>query len=378
MSKGWPNVPLGEVLTQDVRYIDVPEARPYPKLSVKLYGKGVVLDAPADGATLKMKRHQIARSGQVILSEIWGKKGAIGLVPPDGEGALCTSHFFLFDARPDRISLGWLRALFQANYLESQLNAEAKGTTGYAAVRPKDLLKCLIPLPPLAEQGKLVERIRLISHAADSAKSLADAADIERDALCRSILAADRSSTLTPLAELVDLRKPDVRVAADGMYQFAGVYSFGRGVFRANRKSGRDFAYPLLTTLHTGDFVYPKLMAREGAFGVVSPECDGCVVSTEFPVFQVRKDRFIPDVLDIHFRDPAVWPVVSGASTGTNVRRRRLNPSDFLAYRIPLPAPTTQAKVAEVRRAMREVSGRSVRPELDRLISAVLDRTLAG
>jgi type I restriction enzyme S subunit len=93
----WPTVPLGDVLIHNREYIEAPEPRQYPKLSVKLYGKGVRLDAPADGATLRMKRHQIARPGQVILSEIWGKKGAVGLVPPEGEGALCTSHFFLFD-----------------------------------------------------------------------------------------------------------------------------------------------------------------------------------------------------------------------------------------------------------------------------------------
>src|SRR5208337_2783735 len=122
MPKPWPLVPLGEVLTQDQAYIDAPEPREYPKLSVKLYGKGVVMDAPADGGSLKMQRHQIANSGQVILSEIWGKKGAIGFVPPQGDGALCTSHFFLFNLRDDRIEPGYLRALFTANYLQEQLD----------------------------------------------------------------------------------------------------------------------------------------------------------------------------------------------------------------------------------------------------------------
>src|SRR6266446_5469201 len=103
MSKAYAQVPLAEVLTQHTDYIDVPEPKPYPKLSVRLYGKGVILDAPADGSTLKMKRHQLARAGQVILSEIWGKKGAIGLVPPEGEGALCTTHFFLFNVREDKL-----------------------------------------------------------------------------------------------------------------------------------------------------------------------------------------------------------------------------------------------------------------------------------
>jgi hypothetical protein len=52
MSQPWPMVPLGEVLSHYREYIEALEPRPYPKLSVKLYGKGVVLDAPTDGSTL--------------------------------------------------------------------------------------------------------------------------------------------------------------------------------------------------------------------------------------------------------------------------------------------------------------------------------------
>src|ERR1700738_2423317 len=131
MSRGFPMVPLGEVLAQCQEYIDNPETKAYPKLSVKLYGNGVVLDAPADGTSLKMKRHQIARSGQIILSEIWGKKGAIGFVPPEGDGALCTSHFFLFEVLQNKLEPKYLQAIFTANYLQNQLDSDAKGTTGY-------------------------------------------------------------------------------------------------------------------------------------------------------------------------------------------------------------------------------------------------------
>src|SRR5260370_42373312 len=117
MSNSWPIVRLGEVLTHHTEYIEAPELREYRKLSVKLYGKGVVLDTPADGATLKMQRHQLAKTGQVILSEIWGKKGAIGFVPVEGDGALCTSHFFLFDVQTDRLEPKYLQAIIEANYL---------------------------------------------------------------------------------------------------------------------------------------------------------------------------------------------------------------------------------------------------------------------
>src|SRR5213593_1483069 len=172
MSNSWPLVPLGEVLTHYQEYIEEPGPKLYLKLSVKLYGKGVVLDAPADGSSLKMKRHQIAKSGQVILSEIWGKKGAIGFVPPEGDGALCTSHFFLFDLHRDKVEPEYLQAIFTANYLQDQLDAKAKGTTGYAAVRPRNLLAAQIPLPPLSEQRRIVARIDELAAKIGEARGL--------------------------------------------------------------------------------------------------------------------------------------------------------------------------------------------------------------
>ena len=45
MKSKWPMVSIGEVLTQYKKYIGSPELKLYPKLSVKLYGKGVILDS---------------------------------------------------------------------------------------------------------------------------------------------------------------------------------------------------------------------------------------------------------------------------------------------------------------------------------------------
>lgn len=194
----YPMMPLQEVLTQYKEYTDTLEPRIYKKLSVKLYGKGVILDEPADGALLKMKQHQIAKSGQVILSEIWGKKGAIGFVPPEGDGALCTSHFFLFDVNHKRLEPKYLQALFTANYLEEQLNLEAKGTTGYAAVRPRHLLAAKIPLPSLEEQRRIVCRIEELAAKIEEARGLRSKAIEEVDA----IIKASAKAVFEPYSDL--------------------------------------------------------------------------------------------------------------------------------------------------------------------------------
>jgi type I restriction enzyme S subunit len=147
------------------------------------------------------------------------------------------------------------------------------------------------------------------------------------------------------LGEVLRQRKPDISVEPTQPYQFAGVYCFGRGVFRGQERRGSEFAYRSLTRLREGEFVYPKLMAWEGAFGVVPASCDGCYVSPEFPVFEIDRERLAPRFLDFYFRIPRVWEYVSGGSTGTNVRRRRLHPSDFLTREISLPPLAKQRRL---------------------------------
>lgn len=182
------------------------------------------------------------------------------------------------------------------------------------------------------------------------------------------------------MSDLVTLREPDVTVSANDNYHFAGVYCFGRGVFVGQQKSGMEFQYPRLTRLRTGDFVYPKLMAWEGALATVPPECDGLVVSTEFPVFSVNCEKVLPEVLDVHFRTPQVWPRLSGASTGTNVRRRRLNPVDFLRYEFPLPPMEVQLQLRRVRSKLDAVQSerRSSAREFAAIMPSVLDRAFRG
>jgi type I restriction enzyme, S subunit len=380
-TSGWPLVPLGDALTHFKEYIDKPEPRQYPKLSVRLYGKGVVLDSSADGSILKMQRHQLARTGQVILFEIWGKKGAIGFVPEEGHGALCTSHFFLFDVNEDRVERGWLRALFRANYLADQLGSQAFGTTGYAAVRPNALLAAKIPLPPLEKQRRIVAKIERLSGKIAEIQGLRKHAADECDQLCRAILRDNRygEPVPTPMRDLVTWRKPNVRVDATETYHFAGIYCFGRGVFRGERKTGMDFAYKQLTQIRTGDFVYPKLMAWEGALAVVPEECDGLYVSPEFPVFTINEERVLPEVLDVYFRSPTVWPLLSGVSTGTNVRRRRLNPNDFLNYQFPLPPRQVQLALRVTRGKMNLLRPlQDQKPQIDALLLAILDRAFKG
>jgi len=375
----WPTVRLSEVLTRADETIKPEADTEYREITVKLWGKGVIERGRVTGAEISGRRF-VARTGQFIASRIDARNGAMGLVPASLNGALVTNDFPLFHLNAKRLEpafLGWLCRT--ADFVELCLRA-SEGTTNRVRLKENSFLALEIPLPPLAEQRRVVARIEELAAQIQEARTLRHQAAEEAEALLRSIITDDKQARLTPMRELVKLRSPDVTVRTDETYQFAGVYCFGRGVFKAARKSGMDFAYPRLTRLCAGEFVYPKLMAWEGALGVVPPECDGCVVSTEFPVFEVNEDRVLNEVLDIYFRTPSVWPEMAGESTGTNIRRRRLNPQDFLDYEMPLPSRETQMTLrkvkAEVDALKRLQAGTAV--ELDALLPAILDRAFKG
>lgn len=370
---------LGEVLRRSSETIQPRADVEYREITVRLWGNGVVERGRPMGVDLAGRRF-VAREGQFIASRIDARNGAMGLVPAALDGALVTNDFPLFDLDRGRLEPSYLEWLSRTTAFVEMCQRASEGTTNRVRLKEEAFMALGIALPPLAEQRRLAALIE------DSKADLLVAVTLQakvRDegrVLCRAILASEPDAPRVLLRDLVVLRPPDVAVHVDENYHFAGVYSFGRGVFPGDTRSGLDFQYPKLTRLRAGDFVYPKLMAWEGAFGIVPPECDGLVVSTEFPVFELNRDRVLPEVLDTYFRDPALWPRIAGASIGTNVRRRRLNPRGFLDHRMPLPSMATQQRLAAARAEVDALKAMHTarRAELDALMPAILDRAFAG
>jgi type I restriction enzyme S subunit len=376
--KPWPTVRLGEVLRHRKEFITIDDVTNYKRPRVQLHVQGIVLRDEVPGALIKTKTQQVCRAGEFLVAEIDAKVGGFGIVPQSLAGSIVSSHYFLFVIDKLKLDRRFLDFFICTPTFREQVAAQ--GTTNYAAIRPAHVLGYEIPLPPLAEQRRVVARIEALAAQIHEARTLRHQAAEEAEILLRSILTHDEQAKPTPMRELVKLRPPDVTVRADETYQFAGVYCFGRGVFKSVRKSGMDFGYPRLTRLRAGEFVYPKLMAWEGALGVVPPDCEGCVVSTEFPVFEVNQKRVLPEVLDTYFRTPSVWPEIAGESTGTNIRRRRLNPQDFLDYEMPLPSMETQVTLRKVRAevdALKRLQAATA-AELDALLPAIFDRAFKG
>lgn len=170
MSKGWPLVKLGEVLKQRKEFIIIDDTQEYMRCRVQLHAKGIILRDRVIGSEIKTKQQQICKAGEFLVAEIDAKVGGFGIVPDQLEGAIVSSHYFLFSLDLNKINDKFLDYYAKTPSFKDQVNA--KGSTNYAAIRPKDILGYTIPLPPLAEQQRIVAKIERLAGKIEEAKNL--------------------------------------------------------------------------------------------------------------------------------------------------------------------------------------------------------------
>lgn len=351
MKKGWAKIKLGEVLELEIDAVPVDPIETYPFAGVYGFGRGLFFRGEVKGTDTTYSHFHRLHAGQLVMSQPKGWEGAITVVPTKFEGRFLSSVFPTFRPTPGKLSPAFLCILTKCPWLWNALLEKSVGIGARRnSIYPAQLLEVEVPLPSMAEQERIVAHLDAIETQLGRVQKLREETACESLALGRSLIQEQhcRGVQRVPMRDLVYWRSPDVIVSQTESYLFAGVYSFGRGVFRKDAVSGMDFAYDRLTRLHTGDFTYPKLMAWEGALGIVPPDCDGCHVSPEFPVFSVDTTKVLPEILDIHFKTPAIWKNLADISTGTNLRRRRLNPNAFLDYKFPLPPMDVQKQVKAI------------------------------
>ncbi len=148
-----------------------------------------------------------------------------------------------------------------------------------------------------------------------------------------------------PLDYVLVEDRDEVQVEPDETYFTAGIYSFGRGLFKRDQIMGVETAYGVLFRLHKNQFVVSRLNGWEGAVDVVPESLDGYLVSNEYPTFSIRPGRAHPEYLRWIARWPGFWDRL--VPRGSMVRRKRVRTDQLLDVEIPLPPLNDQARIAE-------------------------------
>lgn len=148
------------------------------------------------------------------------------------------------------------------------------------------------------------------------------------------------------LGEIVSQVARTEAVMPDGEYRLLGVRLEGNGAFHRETVLGSQTSASRLSRVENGDFIYSRLFAWRGAFGVIGPELDGCFVSNEFPLFRVNETQLDIGFLNRWCQLPAMWRRVEKDCTGsTPTTRNRFKEEFFLKLEIPLPPLSEQQAI---------------------------------
>lgn len=157
-------------------------------------------------------------------------------------------------------------------------------------------------------------------------------------------MSATRTIRLGDVAQPLDRFE---QVEPDSSYALLGMRSKIGGPFIRETKRGSELSAKKLNRVKAGDFIYSRLFAWQGSFGIIPEDLDGCFVSNEFPIFEIDEESLHPKYLLYWFGLPHTQKVVEadcmGSTPGT---RNRYKVEFFSELTLDVPEIGRQEMIA--------------------------------
>ena len=215
MSKNWPSVTLGDVLTPAAREESVDAPKEYRLLGIRLDGHGPFLRETVMGTQTSAAKLFRVAEGDFIYSRLFACRGAFGVITKELDGCYVSGEFPTFVPVPGKVDIEFLKYWFRLPSVIATVDEDCSGSTPLTRNRFKEnfFLALEIPLPPLVEQRRIVARIKELARLIQEARFLRHQASEESEALFNSFLTAIFESSNWPLKPL-----PEVAEVARGKF----------------------------------------------------------------------------------------------------------------------------------------------------------------
>lgn len=373
---GWPMVPLGEVLQEERRRISTVNGDDLPLLGVSnaegLHRSGLTRISDMSRYFRVERRWFAYNPMRINVGSIgWAKSEyQMGIISPDYVVFSCTEKVL-----PELVY--W--------FLKHRRGLQAINSETAGSVRERlyfeSLARIGIPLPPIGEQWRLVERIDTLAAKIEEAKQLRS----ETFRSGRSLLLSAFRSTIDgvptrPMAEIAPLVRRPVQPKLGELYYELGVRSFGKGTFHKPALEGEAVGTKKLYAIQPGDVVFSNVFAWEGAVAVAKPEDAGRVGSHRFITCVPKPDVATAEFINFHFSTARGLQQIGEASPGGAGRNRTLGLEALSRIEVPIPEHSSQIWFGQLLAMAEETSARRnvADQELNAMLPAILDRAFRG
>lgn len=164
--------------------------------------------------------------------------------------------------------------------------------------------------------------------------------------------------------DLTRLERRPVEVIVDRHYQEIGTYSYGRGIFHKQPRSGLEVGNKDLFLMKEGDLILQVTFAWEGAIALCSKAEDGLYGSVRYPTFRVNEERCFAPFLAKYLCTRQGLEQIGRICPGSAGRNRVLAIKRLSEVMIPLPHIDEQRRIVARIDALAEKT-RQVEAHLD-------------
>jgi len=399
-SPRWPVVLLREALELKRRWLQPKADALYMEIGVRSFGKGIFHKTPVSGLDLGNKRVLRIEPGDLVFNNVFAWEGAVAVAGP-GEARTIGSHRFItFRPRAELCDVRYLQLYFRGGDGLDVVGRASPGSAGRnRTLGIERLLRQSIPLPPLAEQRRIVAKIEHLAAKIDEAHGLRTSLDPELQALIKSARREAIGDSPTDGWERLGDVVPDIEngwspacqkhPAADGNWGVIKVGAVSFGVFdpNENKELPSSLKPKPEYELRTGDFLMSRANTRElvGACTIVHETPSRLMLCDKVFRFKfAARGRIEPAFLDHVLKSPALRAQIEAGATGTSPTMKNIGKGKILDLKLPVPAQEQQRRIvayldglqAKVERL--KALQQQTAAELDALLPSILDKAFKG
>jgi type I restriction enzyme, S subunit len=190
VSSPWPMVPLREVLKLQIDGVKVDRSETYRFAGVYGFGRGLFARGQLSGSDTTYKIFNRLHTDDIVISQPKAWEGAIARVTESFDGWFLSPVFPTFRPIEDKILPKYLEWFLKRRAVWNELHFKSKGIGARReSVSPAQFLSVELPLAPLTEQGRLVERIDALAAKIREATSARDESGKAASVLSDRVLA---------------------------------------------------------------------------------------------------------------------------------------------------------------------------------------------
>jgi type I restriction enzyme S subunit len=178
-------VPFGQFLKPCPRPYTLKYDEDANLVGMHLYGEGPFHRELKPASRIAKKSHFVIKSGDVLYNKLFAWKGAFGIVPPALDGMFVSDKFPTYMLNTSVVHPRFLSWYFRYSPLWEQARSMSTGSASLSklTLNPPKFLQLKIPLMPLPEQVKLLERIDSFAEKVEEARGLRQASIEEASVL---------------------------------------------------------------------------------------------------------------------------------------------------------------------------------------------------